>query len=110
MAHYDVVPVEQTTLSDWKHPPFSGEIEEGYLWGRGALDDKCAVIAIMEACERLIQAGFRPECDVYLAFGHDEEVGGKFGNRQIAQWMRNAGIRLEVVIDEGGGFTVMSPD
>ena len=104
MAHYDVVPVEQTTLSDWEHPPFSGEIEEGYLWGRGALDDKCAVIAIMEACERLIQEGFRPECDVYLAFGHDEEAGGKFGNRQIAQWMRNAGIRLEVVIDEGGGI------
>ncbi|MDC0326112.1 M20/M25/M40 family metallo-hydrolase [bacterium] len=104
MAHYDVVPIEQATLKSWKHPPFSGVIKDGYLWGRGTLDDKAAAIALMEACERLVNAGFQPQRDVYLALGHDEEVGGKYGNQQIAQWMRNKGIRLSMVLDEGGGI------
>ena len=104
MAHYDVVPVEQSTLAKWKHPPFSGANDGEYLWGRGTLDDKSATIALMEACERLINAGFRPQRDVYLAFGHDEEVGGKYGNQQISDWMRSRGIRLSMVLDEGGGI------
>jgi len=104
MAHYDVVAIEQTSLEEWQHPPFSGVIENGYLWGRGTLDDKGAVIALMEACERLIKSGFQPQRDIYLSFGHDEEVGGKYGNQQIATWMRNKGIRLEMALDEGGGI------
>ena len=104
MAHYDVVPVEQSTLAKWKHPPFSGAIDGEYLWGRGTLDDKCTTIALMEACERLINFGFRPQRDVYFAFGHDEEVGGRYGNQQISDWMRGRGIRLSMVLDEGGGI------
>jgi len=104
MAHYDVVPIEPSTIDQWTHPPFGGVIEEGFVWGRGTLDDKCAAIALMEACEQLVNAGFQPRRDIYLAFGHDEEVGGRFGNQPIADWMRRQGIRLEFVLDEGGGI------
>ena len=104
MAHYDVVAIEQTSLEDWQHPPFSGVIENGYLWGRGTLDDKGAVIALMEACERLVKSGFEPQRDIYLSFGHDEEIGGQYGNQQIATWMRSKGIRLSMALDEGGGI------
>lgn len=104
MAHYDVVAIEQASLADWQHPPFSGLLEGEYLWGRGTLDDKSAVIALMEACECLIKAGFEPERDIYLSFGHDEEVGGKYGNKKIAAWMRSNGIRLGMALDEGGGI------
>lgn len=104
MAHYDVVSIDQTSLDQWQHEPFSGVIENGYLWGRGTLDNKAAVIALMEACERLVKSGFHPQRDIYLSFGHDEEVGGKYGNQQIAAWMRRKGIRLDMVLDEGGGI------
>ncbi len=104
MAHYDVVAIEQATLEEWQHPPFSGAIENGFLWGRGTLDDKGAAIALMEACERLVKAGFKPRRDIYVSLGHDEEVGGKYGNQQIAAWMRSKGIRLDMALDEGGGI------
>ena len=104
MAHYDVVAIDQTSLQEWQHQPFSGALENGYLWGRGTLDDKGAVIALMEACERLVKSGFQPQRDIYLSFGHDEEVGGKYGNQQIAAWMRRKGIRLNMALDEGGGI------
>jgi len=104
MAHYDVVDIEQASLAEWQYPPFSGAIEDGYVWGRGTLDDKGAVIALMEACERLVKNGFQPKRDVYLSFGHDEEVGGKYGNQQIAKWMQSNGIRLSMALDEGGGI------
>ncbi|MAI33624.1 MAG: hypothetical protein CMM07_18385 [Rhodopirellula sp.] len=104
MAHYDVVAIEQTSVTAWQHPPFSGVVDDGYLWGRGTLDNKGAAIALMEACERLVKAGFQPQRDIYLSLGHDEEVGGKYGNQQIATWMRNNGIRLRMALDEGGGI------
>ncbi len=104
MAHYDVVPIEPSTVDQWTHPPFGGVVEDGFIWGRGTLDDKCAAIALMEALEQLVNTGFQPRRDIYLALGHDEEVGGRYGNRLIADWMRSQGIRLEFVLDEGGGI------
>ena len=104
MAHYDVVAIEQTSVAEWQHPPFSGVVDGGYLWGRGTLDNKGAAIALMEACERLLKAGFQPQRDIYLSLGHDEEIGGKYGNQQIAKWMRSKGIRLSMALDEGGGI------
>lgn len=101
-AHLDVVPVEEASLGEWQHPPFSGEIADGFVWGRGALDIKNQVIAPMEAIEALIASGYRPQRTVYLAFGHDEEVGGLDGARQITAWMAKQGIRPLVVLDEGG--------
>ena len=76
MGHMDAVPVEPGTEQDWSYPPFEGRIVEGFVWGRGAMDDKAAVLAILEAVEMLLAEGFVPRRTVYLAFGHDEEIGG----------------------------------
>lgn len=67
MAHQDVVPIAEGTEQDWKYPPFDGRIEEGCVWGRGAIDMKNALVAIFEAMEALIKAGFVPDRDVYIA-------------------------------------------
>lgn len=102
MAHQDVVAPGE--LSDWKHPPFDGVIDGEYVWGRGANDIKCMVIAELEAVERLIARGFVPKRDVYLCFGHNEEVNGEGGKgaEQIAALLDSRGVRLDSVLDEGG--------
>lgn len=104
MAHYDVVGIDASTVDQWKHPPFSGEIADGDIWGRGTLDDKGAVIALCEAAEDLLEQGFLPNRTVYFSFGHDEEVGGTHGNKSIAKWIKEQGQRFEFVLDEGGGI------
>ncbi len=101
MAHQDVVPADPETLQMWEHPPFSGEIAEGYIWGRGALDIKNQLTAILESVENLLQSGFRPQRTVYLAFGHDEEIGGPQGAKVIARHLEEQGVRLAAVLDEG---------
>jgi carboxypeptidase PM20D1 len=101
MAHLDVVPVEPGTEAQWEHAPFSGEMADDYVWGRGALDNKASVLGILEAVEGLLEQGFRPACTVYLAFGHDEEVGGRHGARQIASLLETRGVRFEFLLDEG---------
>ena len=102
MSHLDVVPVESAALKEWKHPPFSGHVGDGFVWGRGTLDIKSGAMGILEAVEFLLDEGFQPECDVYLAFGHDEEVGGANGNKQIAALLEERGVKLQYVLDEGG--------
>ncbi len=104
MAHQDVVPVIPGTEVDWDYPPFDGTIAEGYVWGRGALDIKSSLMGIMEAIELLLRDGFKPRRTVYIAFGHDEEIGGKQGAAKIAELLRSRGIRLEYVLDEGGSI------
>jgi len=101
MAHMDVVPVDAATESSWHHPPFSGQVADGYIWGRGTMDDKGSVIAILEAAENLLTSGFEPQRTIYLAFGHDEEVGGNNGAANIAAALRSRGVELEFVLDEG---------
>ena len=101
MAHMDVVPVDPATEAAWRHPPFSGAIADGYVWGRGTMDDKGSVLAILEAVEHLLAAGFSPRRTIYLAFGHDEEIGGHDGAAKIAERLRARGVELEFVIDEG---------
>ncbi|TDQ03197.1 MULTISPECIES: M20/M25/M40 family metallo-hydrolase [unclassified Leifsonia] len=102
MAHYDVVPA---TAEGWTHPPFAAELtgsgEQQLLWGRGAIDDKGALVAILEAVEALVQEGFQPANDVYLSFGHDEETVGS-GARAIASVLAGRGIHPALVLDEGG--------
>jgi carboxypeptidase PM20D1 len=100
LAHQDVVPA--TDSAAWTHPPFAGNIEGGFIWGRGALDDKGALMGCLEAVEALLASGFRPARTVYLAFGQDEETGGAAGARVIAQHLAARDIRLEFVLDEGG--------
>ena len=71
MSHQDVVPAD----GEWKYPPFSGEIAEGKVWGRGTSDTKCTVMAFFQAAEELLSEGYVPECDVYIASGCTEEIG-----------------------------------
>jgi carboxypeptidase PM20D1 len=102
MSHTDVVPVEPGTEKAWTHPPFSGRIVGGHVWGRGAMDDKAGVMGILEAVELLLGRGFRPERTVYLAFGHDEEVGGSKGAAALAAVLERRGVRPDFILDEGG--------
>src|ERR671915_2536549 len=102
MGHLDVVPVEPGTETKWQEKPFSGRIADGFIWGRGAIDNKLTVLGTLEAVEMLLNEGFRPARTVYLAYGHDEEVGGTRGAREIAALLKSRGVELEMVIDEGG--------
>ncbi|GAA4448103.1 M20 family peptidase [Nibrella saemangeumensis] len=102
MGHYDVVPVIQGTERMWKRPPFAGLIENGYIYGRGTLDDKTTVLGILEATEFLLQSGFQPERTIYLAFGQDEEASGNRGARTIANALKSRNITFDYVLDEGG--------
>lgn len=101
LAHLDVVPVEQEARSNWSHPPFSGELADGYVWGRGTLDDKVSAFAVLEAIEHLLQEGYTPNRTIYLAFGHDEEVSGSAGAQAIADFFARQQIRFEYILDEG---------
>jgi carboxypeptidase PM20D1 len=94
--------VEQGTESRWKHPPFAGVVADSFVWGRGTLDDKASVVAIMEAVEWLVGQGFEPKRTIYLAFGHDEELGGFSGAAQIAAILKERAGRLSFLLDEGG--------
>jgi len=100
-AHYDVVPVEPATLAQWGQPPFGGVVADGYVWGRGALDNKGALIALLETAERMIGDGFQPQRTVYLSFGHDEEIGGDEGASAVTEHLAGAGVMAEWVLDEG---------
>jgi carboxypeptidase PM20D1 len=102
MGHLDVVPVTESNLAEWEHPPFSGELAAGYVWGRGTLDDKATVVAALEAVEGLLRAGFTPARTILLTFGHDEEVGGRYGARVIVDTLVARGVSPALVIDEGG--------
>jgi carboxypeptidase PM20D1 len=101
MAHMDVVPIDPASEKSWTHAPFSGQIADGFIWGRGAMDDKASVISILEAVERLLEEGFQPQRTIFLAFGHDEEIGGNNGAAKIAERLRSRNIALEFVLDEG---------
>ncbi len=101
LGHLDVVPVEPGTEGAWTHRPFAGRVMDGYVWGRGAMDDKAGVLGALEAAEDLVRAGFRPRRTVLFAFGHDEEVGGRRGAARIAALLAARGVRPALVLDEG---------
>ena len=100
-GHYDVVPVRADADSIWQESPFSGKIDGDYVWGRGALDDKSGVIAILEAVNYLLEKNFSPRRTVYLSFGHDEEIGGRRGAGKVTEFLLNEGVELEWTLDEG---------
>lgn len=102
LGHQDVVPADEGERSPWSHPPFGGVVADGYVWGRGALDDKVSVMGILEACEELLRRGFRPERSVLLAFGHDEEEHGEQGAKAVAALLARRGAAVDFVLDEGG--------
>ena len=99
MSHQDVVPAE----GEWLHEPFSGDIADGKVWGRGASDTKCSVMAFFEAVEELLRGGYTPDCDVYLASSCTEEWAGD-GAPKIVEELKRRGVELFIVCDEGGGI------
>lgn len=123
LSHYDVVPAETKDKSDapvafrlddkalpaidsyqtqWDFPPFAGTVANGRIYGRGALDMKCMLFALMEASETLITEGFVPDQDIYFAFGNDEETSGLNGALKIADHFKKQGLQFDAVFDEGG--------
>ena len=106
MGHMDVVPVEPGTEKDWKHPPFSGLVADGSVWGRGSLDDKVSVMGLMEGAEALAASGYKPRRTLIFEFGHTEEGGSAGGAaRKVAQLLKQRGIAPWFVMDEGGAVS-----
>ncbi|WP_024803665.1 M20/M25/M40 family metallo-hydrolase [Nocardia sp. BMG51109] len=103
LAHMDVVPVDDERR--WTHPPFAGVVDDEFVWGRGAIDDKSRVMAILEAVEAALAAGKRPRRTVFLAFGHDEEAFGRSGAARMAARLRSLDVRADLLLDEGGVIT-----
>ena len=99
MSHQDVVPAE----GKWIHPPFSGDIADGKVWGRGASDTKCSVMGFFQAAEELLQEGYEPENDVYLSSSCTEEWAGD-GCPKLVEELKRRGVRPFLVCDEGGGI------
>jgi len=101
-AHLDVVPVERAR---WRHDPFGGEIHDGYLWGRGAIDMKQMAIMSTLVAMRLQREGVQLKRDVILACVADEEAGCDLGSKWLVDNHPDL-VRAEYVIGEAGGFTV----
>ena len=99
MSHQDVVPAE----GEWLHGPFSGDIAEGKVWGRGASDTKCSVFAFFQAVEELLAAGYVPPQDVYLSSSCTEEFAGPGCPKLVAE-LKRRGVKPFLVCDEGGGI------
>ncbi|RKR73607.1 M20/M25/M40 family metallo-hydrolase [Frondihabitans australicus] len=99
MAHLDVVPADLS--APWTHPPFDAVVDAGAVWGRGTLDDKGAVVAILEAAETLLADGFTPTSDVWLSFGATEEVSGGDAPAAVDE-LRRRGVTPWFILDEGG--------
>ncbi|MFA5449474.1 MAG: M20/M25/M40 family metallo-hydrolase [Clostridia bacterium] len=99
LAHQDVVPAPP---EGWEVPPFSGEIKDGYVYGRGSQDMKSQMIVALEGIEMLLKGGFIPKRSIYFCFGHDEELRGTEGATQIVEYLYEKGVRFECVLDEGG--------
>lgn len=99
MSHHDVVAADES----WTYDPFSGQIAEGKVWGRGAADTKGSLCAILFAMEELLAEGFQPEVNVYIGSSHNEELGGD-GITSALSWFQEQGIRFDVVLDEGGAI------
>lgn len=100
-AHYDVVPVIPGTEDEWQQPPYSGAIDDTHIWGRGALDDKSAAIALMEAATQMLAEGFQPRRTLYIAITSDEEIGGSSGTAAVVETLKNDGVQLAWTLDEG---------
>ena len=106
LAHQDVVPITAGTEEDWEHEPFSGYNDGEFIWGRGAMDMKNHLIAVMECMEELIAEGFEPKRSIFICLGHNEEVvaAPDNGAKQIAAYLKEKGVHLEAVLDEGGAI------
>lgn len=97
MNHHDVV----EATGEWKYPPFSGELAEGKVWGRGTLDDKGPLWGMLQAADELAEEGFMPERDIWFESACTEEIAGS-GAENIANDLAEKGYKFEMILDEGG--------
>ncbi len=104
MAHMDVVPVDAGSAQLWTHDPFAGTVADGRVWGRGSLDNKSSVMAILEMAESLLRDGWKPKRTIYFCFGHDEELGGPKGAKAMAALLKERGVKAWFSLDEGSGI------
>ena len=104
MSHQDVVPVDEPTLQQWEAGPFEGKITDTHIIGRGTLDDKGTLMGVLEAVEKLLSENYVPARTIYIASGHDEEVGGPNGAGMIADHLKKQGVQAAMTLDEGGYF------
>ncbi|KAG8943367.1 hypothetical protein FRC04_002923 [Tulasnella sp. 424] len=107
MAHQDVVPVDPTTYSLWKEPPYSGKLVDGYVWGRGSVDNKSGVIGILLAVETLLEQGWSPKRTITISLGFDEETGGRKGASCLAKYLQVTQKKnFAMIVDEGGRYNL----
>jgi hypothetical protein len=109
MAHQDVVPVPESTIPSWTHPPFDGVFDGKFIWGRGASDCKNSLIAIMESIELLVAADFQPKRSIVMSFGFDEEISGTEGAGHLAPFLleKYGKDAFAIIIDEGAGVNTL---
>nr|KAF6414002.1 peptidase M20 domain containing 1 [Molossus molossus] len=98
LAHIDVVPAPD---QGWEVPPFSGLERDGFIYGRGTLDNKNSVMAILQALELLLIRNYIPRRSFFIALGHDEEVSGANGAQKISALLQARGVQLAFIVDEG---------
>ncbi|MFF7144775.1 M20/M25/M40 family metallo-hydrolase [Streptomyces nodosus] len=106
-GHLDVVPADP---AEWRVPPFSGEIHDGYLWGRGAIDMKDTVAVMLATARHFARTGSRPARDIVLAFLADEEAGGRYGAHWLVEHRPELFAGVTEAIGEGGGFSYALDD
>uniref|UniRef100_A0A665VNH3 Peptidase M20 dimerisation domain-containing protein n=1 Tax=Echeneis naucrates TaxID=173247 RepID=A0A665VNH3_ECHNA len=99
LAHLDVVPASES--DGWDAPPFSAKEIDGFIYGRGTIDDKGALMGILQALEYLLMKGYAPRRGFYIALGHDEEARGGKGAVNIARLLKERGVQLSFILDEG---------
>ncbi|XP_077371370.1 N-fatty-acyl-amino acid synthase/hydrolase PM20D1.2 [Festucalex cinctus] len=99
LAHIDVVPA--TESDGWVAPPFSAQEIDGFIYGRGTMDDKSSLMGVLQALEYLLMKGYAPRRGFYIGLGHDEEVNGHQGAMNIVRLLKQRNVRLSFVLDEG---------
>lgn len=102
LSHLDVRPTPNA--KEWMFPPFSGEITDAGVWGRGSLANKANLTAMLEALDSLARSGFKPQRGLYLAFSHDAE-SSNLGNQAISELLKKEGTHFSYILDDGGYVT-----
>ncbi|XP_072305231.1 N-fatty-acyl-amino acid synthase/hydrolase PM20D1.2 [Eucyclogobius newberryi] len=102
LAHIDVVPASESDA--WDLPPFSAEERDGFIYGRGTMDDKSQVMGILQAMEYLLMKGYAPQRGFYIGLGHDEEIGGENGAVNMVRVLKERSVKLVFVLDEGSAI------
>uniref|UniRef100_A0A8D1E228 Peptidase M20 dimerisation domain-containing protein n=1 Tax=Sus scrofa TaxID=9823 RepID=A0A8D1E228_PIG len=98
LAHIDVVPAPD---EGWDVPPFSGLERNGFIYGRGTIDNKNSLMGILQALELLLIRNYIPRRSFFIALGHDEEVMGVNGAQKISALLQARGVQLAFIVDEG---------